>query len=214
MKHDSGGRIFYSALLIYVVTGILLVFLLTVQSDIPQRDLKGIPLSIHGWTGTDIPLADDVIAMIQPDYYIFRDYRKNDEVINLYVAFYKTVEKSDLAHSPMICYQSQGWTIDDKRNESILRAGEQSRLNLSRLVVEKGSRTEFVYFWYQTRNYSAAGLASMRMRMIINWFSVRDRLNSFVRVSCGCTDSDCGEAERLTREFIRHLGQYIDANFE
>ena len=214
MKHSSVRSVFYSLLLIYVVTGILLIFLLAANSNTPQRDLKGIPISIHGWTGTDIPLSGDVIAMIQPDYYIFRDYKKNNDVINLYVAFYKTGEKSDLAHSPIICYQSQGWTIDDRGSESILGAEEQSSLNLSRLVVEKDSRTEFVCYWYQTRDFSSAGLARMRMKMLINWFSVKDRLNNFVRVSCGCRDRDCGEAERLTRDFISHLGPYIDANYE
>jgi EpsI family protein len=207
----SGRTIFYAALAIYAVAGIVLIFLRTGRSSVSERDLQGIPVVIGAWTGTDIPLSDDVLAMVRPDSYVFRNYRKGDTFVNLYVAFYRTIARSDLAHSPIICYQSQGWTIDDRKEERLSRAGEERGLDLSRMIIEKGDRTEAVYFWYQARGYSSAGLSRMRLKMLMNKFFGRDRLNSFVRVASLCRDPRCGEAEKSIQEFIETLGPHIDA---
>lgn len=207
----SGRHLFYAALAVYAAAGIVLLLLRAGGGGVPESDLDGIPASLGEWTGSDIPLNDEVLDMVRPDAHVFRNYRRGGEVVNVYLAFYRTIARSDLAHSPIICYRSQGWNIEARERVLLPGIGGAPPLRSTRMTVRKGGKTERVYFWYQTRNDSSAGLFGMRLRMLLNRFTGRDRLNVFVRVAGTCREPACAEAERAILDFLRRLRPHVDA---
>ncbi len=52
--------------------------------------------------------------MLSPDKIIDRSYRNGniDPPITLFIAYYRTLEKADLSHSPVVCFTGKGWNIE------------------------------------------------------------------------------------------------------
>jgi len=214
---NKGTMLFCTVLLIYAVSGILLVLVGrdgSPGSEVNTLNPAAIPRSIHGWSSSEIQLTDEEYEIIQPDVYIFRDYEKDGEVINLYLAFYQTIEKSDHAHSPLICYPSQGWEIEEETEVTVGQEDGEGSLRVSRLIARKGERTEIVCFWYCAKGISATGLLEMRLQLMKNWFAVEDRRNCFIRVVGSCQTPPSAEENQRILAFIERMRPYLNEIFD
>ena len=81
---------------------------------LPPGTLAKIPMKIGDWTGTDVPMDQDVIYRTQTDDRINRVYRRGQDEVNFYVAY--GVRTRDLfPHRPEVCYEGAGWNLDDQK---------------------------------------------------------------------------------------------------
>jgi len=77
--------------------------------------LARLPMQIGEWSGTEMPMGDDIVEATDTDAHISRAYSRYNasEYIRLYVAY--GVKARDLMpHRPEVCYTGNGWTIIDR----------------------------------------------------------------------------------------------------
>ncbi len=88
--------IIFLTLAAFLATGNL-VLKLRAQPVMEKHKELYLPLHIKGWEGRELTLNDATVNVIRPDNYLFRDYRRNGENLNLYVGYYGSLKKSDAA---------------------------------------------------------------------------------------------------------------------
>jgi EpsI family protein len=113
--------------------------------------LEALPETIGGWRSREIPLENEVEAMLRADWNVQREYAQpGTPPVWLYVGYYGTERGGAPEHTPWVCYPSNGWAIDSSEPLEVdgLRGHE--------LVVSQAGQRRLVLFWYQS--WRRAGL--------------------------------------------------------
>ena len=93
--------------------------------------------------------------VVRPDDYLFSDYKRPDgQAVNVYVAYYASQRKSDKPHSPSECIPATGWNVKNFERTSYVGNGVTWPLN--RVVIEKNSIRQVVYYWFNERGRKVA----------------------------------------------------------
>ncbi len=148
-----------------------------------------------------VPLAEDASDMLDLDDYIFVDYDGPDGKVNLYVGYYYTANKAYAAHSPLICYPSQGWEIDEKTSGRTFDTGEY-QINYDEIITSLGSSRELVVFWYQAHHSTNTQIFRNKIDMGYNKFMDNGEQHGFVRISVPLEDGDYNRAKQSIMNFI------------
>jgi exosortase D (VPLPA-CTERM-specific) len=145
---------------LYISVGLLLiasVLAISLESRVKQEperaQFTAFPSVIGEWEGRKELLGADVLEILKADDYIVADYRKNNELVNFYVAYYASQEAGSAAHSPKSCIPGGGWRINSLETvdvDGVEMAGQP--LSVNRLVIRKGDYGQLVYYWFQQRN--------------------------------------------------------------
>ena len=135
----------------------LAVFHISGRSEIiPDRPrFVAFPEQIGPWQGHAILLAPEMERVVRPDDYLFSDYKRSDgQVVNFYVAYYASQRKNDKPHSPSECIPATGWNVTNFERTSYVGSGV--KLPLNRVVIEKNSIKQLVYYWFNERGRKVA----------------------------------------------------------
>src|ERR1700686_3124832 len=119
-------------------------------STAPQehRPLQAFPATIASWHSEDLPFEPEVVKEIGVDDYTNREYFGGGRPIELYIGYYKDQRSGDVIHSPKNCLPGAGWEPVRSSRLEIGPAGHPALVN--EFVVEKGTRRDLVFYWYQT----------------------------------------------------------------
>ena len=119
---------------------------------LPSREtLATTPVSLHGWTGLDVALNDDVLAQLGVDDYINRRYVAADAApVALYVGYYASQRQGDTIHSPQNCLPGAGWRPVTAERTTVDLGGRTIPVN--RFIIQKGLDRQAVFYWYQGRS--------------------------------------------------------------
>ncbi|MCG8591236.1 MAG: EpsI family protein [Proteobacteria bacterium] len=111
--------------------------------QVEPAPLGRIPLQIQAWEGRDLPVADDVSALLRADWNLQREYR--DPLGNriwLYLGYYGTERGGRPEHTPWACYPSAGWQIVADRTTESGHANE--------LLLRREGHYRLVHFWFRS----------------------------------------------------------------
>lgn len=157
-----------------------------------------------------IDLAPEAYAMLRLDDYLFADYSGNNQVINLYVGLYYSAAQAYAAHSPLVCYPSQGWEIENRPAKRSLEVGPYV-VNYEEIVTSYNDQRELVTYWYQAHDRSSTQVYRNKIDMAYNKIRNKDESHAFIRVSVPFAASTRGQAQEATRHFIQaFLPRFID----
>lgn len=154
---NSAGRIQLLACLFFLCVGGLAIFSISGRSEIiPERPrFAEFPAQIGQWQGHASLLDPETAQYLGLDDYILSDYSLPDgKMVNLYVAYYASQRKGESPHSPIVCIPGGGWQITNLERETYVNLGEERPLN--RVIIEKGSAKELVYYWFDERGRKIA----------------------------------------------------------
>jgi len=92
--------------------------------DIPlisPEILEKLPFQMGEWTGTEVPLDEDIVRATDTDAHISRNYSRYNasEQVWLYVA-YGTRGRDLMPHRPEVCYTGAGWTLNTRNSMEML----------------------------------------------------------------------------------------------
>ena len=153
----------------------------------------------------EIPLLEDHVAMLKLDSYLFGDYRDpRGRTVNLYIGYYFSASKAYAAHSPLVCYPSQGWKIDRKAVRSSLAVGEHT-INYEEIVTSLGENSELVAYWYQAGPYTATQVYRNKMLMGYNKLMTNNEQHGFIRITVSLRNRTIDQAREIVRDF---MGQF------
>ncbi len=123
-----------------------------VERDLPLPGLHSLPNQIGSWrAGDERALQPEEAATLKPDEYILRDYVSADGriPINVFVAYFKSLQNAYGPHSPRICLPGSGWLVSSSKQISLPVGGRPEGIPVNEYVMEKGVDRIFVVYWYQ-----------------------------------------------------------------
>jgi EpsI family protein len=180
-------------------------------AKVPARvPLAELPTSLGDWNATrDIPLDEKVLAVLQPDDYVMRDYRRSPvDIAGLYVGYHGSQRQGDSIHSPLNCLPGAGW-IPTTLGRVVLSVptdqGSTRSVEINRVVVEKGLDRELVLYWYQSHGRVIASEYWGKFYTVVDAIRLARTDASLVRVVVPLREGDRGEADRSAQSFVRAL---------
>ena len=166
---------------------------------------------INGYeTVRHIELLNDHYKMLDLDDYLFVNYKGNNRKINLYIGYYYTANKAYAAHSPLICYPSQGWEIIVQPTKHSIDIGPHT-LNYEEIITGLGNEKELVLYWWQAYQQTNTQIYKNKIDMGYNKFIHNNEEHAFVRVSVNLANSSFQKSEKAAIDFIKvFYPQFID----
>ena len=112
--------------------------------------------NIQGWRLSDeVSMTQEMVKALKVDDYVFQVYTNGTMSVSLYVGYYLTTTKIGEPHSPLVCFEGQGWETEKAQRETL--ASGTNKLNLMNLLVSRGPQKELVYYWFYVGQRTFAG---------------------------------------------------------
>jgi exosortase D (VPLPA-CTERM-specific) len=123
------------------------------EEIIPERvDFVQFPLQIDEWTGRPSTISNQHLGALKLSDYLLVDYRNpNNDMVNLYVAYYASQREGQAAHSPRSCLPGDGWKIASFAGHEVETVSTPGSLTVNRVAIEKNRQRQLVYYWFQQR---------------------------------------------------------------
>jgi EpsI family protein len=157
-------------------------------------------------------LEGEFSDMLKLDDYVFANFAGENQDVNLYIGYYYTAAKAYAAHSPLVCYPSQGWQIDTHPKRSELAVGPH-KIHYEEIVTSHGDQRELVLYWYQARLFTNTRTYQNKISMGYNKLVDNDQQHGFVRVSVPFKDDPYEKVKKAATDFIQafypHFVTYI-----
>lgn len=140
------------AVLILAAQGAVLHVLSIPEKGITTPPLDRMPDQLGGWrTVSEQALDPAVQAYLRPDSYIMRDYANSGlgSPINLFVAYFKSLQSGYGPHSPSVCLPGSGWLVRDRTIIPLSVPGRDAAIPVNKFILEKAGQHILVLYWYQ-----------------------------------------------------------------
>jgi EpsI family protein len=167
---------------------------------VPQRvRFASFPSRIGEWQGHASLLDPATEQGLGLDDYILSDYSRSDgKPVNLYVAYYASQRSGESPHSPVVCIPGGGWLITKLERTRYVELGMEVPFN--RVVIEKNSVKELVYYWFDERGRKIANEYWSKWYLLTDAIIKNRTDGSLVRLS---TQISAGESERDADERLK-----------
>ncbi len=165
-------------------------------------DLKTVFGPIEGYDITyRSPLDEDIFTFLELDDYTSINYAKDGTSINLYIGYYNSLEKVSAAHSPLVCFPGQGWTIDQPSIHRLEISGHT--IHYAEMVATLEGRQELVLYWYQADVTTSPEVFRNKINAMINMMFGKKQEHAFVRVTVPFTQTNEENARKAAIKFIQ-----------
>ncbi len=186
-KSFSAMRIglFAAACLILVLQASASRMLKIDEQKIGIPGLHSIPWQLGPWkTTSEESIGPDVEAYLKPDEYILRDYadERGGPGINLFVAYFKSLQSKYGPHSPRICLPGSGWLVTSSKIANIPVPGRTGGIPVNQFMMEKSDHRILVLYWYQNDRDVWAEEYHAKLRLLPDLIRYRRSDVSLVRL--------------------------------
>jgi EpsI family protein len=185
-----------------IVTGIFVYSQNRTPQVIQKSSLKDYFSHLDGFDKKDmIDMPEDTIKMLNLDDYLFANYQGPLGIANLYIGYYYTANKAYAAHSPMVCYPSQGWKIESSPRRGSLQVGTKI-IEYEEITTSLGDVKELVMYWYQAGLFTNTRIYKNKIDMGYNKLMNNNEQHAFVRVALPI-QAEYGESKKAAIDFIK-----------
>jgi EpsI family protein len=149
-----------------------------------------------------ITLDNEAYKMLDLDDYLYAEYQAGNSKINLYIGYYYTSDKAYSSHSPLICYPSQGWKIENKPKVIVLKVPPH-RIQCEEIITTYGQKKELVLYWYQAGLFTNTQVYKNKIDMGFNKLFNNTQEHGFIRVSIPFADDTYVDKKKFVVDFIQ-----------
>ena len=181
----------------------------------PHQDISNFPMRIGSWSGKQLSLDPDELAVLGPGEFLVRDYRQsvNEPAVNLYIAYFPSQRTGDTIHSPKNCLPGAGWVPDESSRLPIRRAGGNTVI-VNRYIISKGLSRALVLYWYQAHGRVTASEYWAKVFLVTDAIRINRTDGALVRIvteiPAGTSDDDAQTtALNFTHQILPLLDTYI-----
>jgi EpsI family protein len=115
----------------------------------PREELASFSYELGPWSGTDLPITNDVRTILGPGDFLNRAYSTADgSSVELFIAYFASQRTGDTIHSPKNCLPGAGWMPLEAGRTTIPGLNDR-RLAINRYIVTKDKVRLLVLYWYQ-----------------------------------------------------------------
>jgi EpsI family protein len=177
---------------------------------LPRTALASFPVEVNNWTGTDVPIPEDVLKTLGPGEFLQRTYRNpaGDGYVDLYVAYLLTQRKL-FGHLPQDCLEGSGWLPVESGTTTLAFPGD-APFPANRYLIAKGNDRQLVLFWYSARGRRVASEGWMDAYLVLDSLRWNRSDNALIRMN---TELQAGEkpadAERRLLSFAGQVNPLL-----
>jgi EpsI family protein len=163
-----------------------------------SQPLSLMPQTIGPWTSTDIPMQDDVLAILGKGDFLNRLYSGPAVIaepgveavsttsqaivpVSLFIGYFASQRTGQSIHSPQNCLPGAGWTFESSQY-STLKADNGKEFTVGEYVISNGNTKQFVLYWYQAHGRSIANEYKAKFYMIADAIRMNRTDGAIVRV--------------------------------
>lgn len=158
---------------------------------VPKSDpLRLLPETIDSREGKDLPIDDDVLAVLGKGDFLNRMYLMPTGVkasysekipIGLFIGYFPAQRTGQSIHSPQHCLPGAGWTFESSTYNN-LTGTDGKDYRVGEYVINNGEARQFVVYWYQAHGRSVANDYAAKMYMIADAIRYNRTDGALVRV--------------------------------
>lgn len=122
------------------------------ETSLALPGLHTLPMQLGTWKAPHEDFMDaNTVAYLKPDEYILRDYAdaRSAASINLFVAYFRSLQSKYGPHSPRICLPGAGWLVSSSKIIQIPVPGKSQGIPVNQFTMEKADQHILVLYWYQ-----------------------------------------------------------------
>jgi EpsI family protein len=208
--------LFLMACLILVIQASASRMLKIDEQKIGIPKLHDLPWSLGPWEATsEQSIGSDVEAYLKPDEYILRDYadHRSPATIDLFVAYFKSLQNAYGPHSPRICLPGSGWLVSSSKIINIAVPGRPAGIPVNQFTMEKNSQRILVLYWYQNDRDVWAEEFHAKLRLLPDLIRYRRSDVSLVRLVAplqnSSSDLALGDCIHFTERIFPLLAQHF-----
>lgn len=177
------------------------------ERDLPTPPLQNVPAQMGNWQlASEEALEPAVLNYLKPDSYVLRDYAKRDgnsAAINLFVAYFKSLQNSYGPHSPKVCLPGSGWLIQSSSIRSLAVPGHPEGIPVNQYVLQKNDDRILVLYWYQNDRNIWAEEFKAKLTLLPDLIRYRRSDVSLVRLVTAVRGDDIGPELADCQAFAR-----------
>jgi EpsI family protein len=191
---------FWTVVLLLFVTALVLHSRGDTDRVPPSEPLSRMPETIGQWTGQDLPIADDVLAVLGKGDFLNRIYTSSQPIhisqssigqssapvdanlpVGLFIGYFPTQRTGQSIHSPQNCLPGAGWTFDSRRYVTLKDANGKS-YKVGEYQISNGETRQYVIYWYQAHGRSIPNEYVARAYMVADAIRMNRTDGALVRV--------------------------------
>jgi EpsI family protein len=215
IKFVAGG-FFIPIVLILVLQAAAPHFLVIHERDFAGPELAKVPYELGTWQAHgDQQLDRAVTEYLKPDEYVLRDYfdRSTGSSVNLFLAYFKTLQNAWGPHSPRICLPGAGWMIQASSQPTIEVPGPVKGIPVNQYLLEKSGDHILVIYWYQNNRRIWAEEYLSKVRLLQDVAEYRRSDVSLIRLIMPLRGATVGTELDKTLEFARTVFPSLSERF-
>ena len=152
---------------------------------LPTREpLASLPYELGDWTGTDVPMPQDVLDILGPGDFLQRFYQNtsvSQPYVDLFLAYFPSQRTGDTIHSPKHCLPGAGWLPIESRRIPISLPGRPT-FEVNRYLMAKGDDRQLVLYWYWAHDRALASEYWAKFYLVADSIRLNRSDGSLVRV--------------------------------
>ncbi|HEX4785299.1 MAG TPA: EpsI family protein [Candidatus Sulfotelmatobacter sp.] len=211
MRISSNPRFIVAALLI-VGAGILLQARARSEVFPPRLPLKQFPQQLDGWTGTDVPIEQDVLNILGPGDFLLRIYQspQSAQYIDLFIAYFRSQRAGDTIHSPQHCLPGSGWMpVENKR--IILNLPGHAPFPSNRYLIARGDSRQLVLYWFWAHDRGVASEYWAKFYLVADSIKMNRSDGSLVRITTPMYPGETADAAlQRVLPFAKQVSPLLD----
>ena len=173
----------------------------------PGRSFAEFPMQVGPWTGSPQYLEPDILDTLRLSHYVMADYQGPDkDVVNLYVAYYRSQRKGQAIHSPESCLPGTGWSVEESGVVPITPvAGGKPQL-LNRSLAAKGPQRVLTWFWFEQHGRKLTTLPQLKLHTFYGAITRHRTDGALVRLSTFLGQHEpVDKGDERLRRFLRDV---------
>jgi EpsI family protein len=167
-----------------------------------------LPAAIGDWRlSGENALEPLVAAYLRPDSYLMRDYTNQDGrvSVNLFVAYFKSLQNSYGPHSPRACLPGNGWNARSWKVIPMTVSSRPEAIPVNEYMLEKGREQILVLYWYQNNRRVWAEEFQAKLNLLPDLLRYRRSDVSLVRIVTPLNNSDSNHSLESSKNFAQAL---------
>ena len=161
--------LFFSVCLIFAMQAAASHLLSISERNLSIPALRELPLEFGAWKASgDQTLERGVTEFLRPDDYILRDYgdERAGTSINLFVAYFKSLQNTYGPHSPRVCLPASGWLVRSWKVSTMEVPGQTGGIPINEYVLQKSGNNILVVYWYQNDRHVWAQEFQAKLKLL------------------------------------------------
>jgi len=177
--------------------------------NIQRTRFSDFPAVLGGWKSKTDNLPSIIQDVLKADDYYLGDFNgTRGDAVNLYMAYYDQQLRQKAIHSPLVCLPGSGWVIENQEAVA-LRLNNGSTIRLNKLIINKESDKQLVYYWIQQQGESFSNDFIARATLIRNALIDKRTDGALIRMTTAIHEEDVRSSEETLNAFINELAPII-----